>query len=503
MVIWVALAVWLLLVCWSLSVVRAAAGADAPSASPSRAASRPPTAPFAGRRRVMLIAQGALLVGVVALAVTWSSDDQWRPLPLVGLVALLVLGSDILVLDAKRFRIGGSFTGLVLAMALLGPAPAALLGFMSASVDALRRRVRGTYLLNNLLTYITFPVLGGVVLHALDKADATHEGGYALAVFGVFIVANVLNFLMIAGHTRILRGGSLPGMIRTVFFPVLPWEVASAVMTAMAVYGFEAYGVGIIGLFALALGVYQLLLRALLEGQAHSEEIERRTDQLDVRHEGMLGLLLETLALRDPSAARHAAAVAHYAHELARAAGLSEREQAIVHTAGLLHDLGKEALPDHILIGRSELHPSERRLIERHPADGARLLLRVEGMGEVAAAVLAHHERIDGKGYPDGLAAEGIPMPARILAVAEVYDALTAHDSYRLPLSAAEAEAELRHVAGTQLDGRLVWLFATQVLRGRHIEHLGHIADLETELQVQRRVRGVLDGPFVLGPPIR
>ena len=184
-------------------------------------------------------------------------------------------------------------------------------------------------------------------------------------------------------------------------------------MTAMAVYGFEVYGAGIIGLFALALGVYQLLLRALLEGQANSEEIERRTDQLDVRHEGMLGLLLETLALRDPSAARHAAAVAHYAHELARAAGLSEREQAVVHTAGLVHDLGKEALPDHILIGRAELHPAERRLIEHHPADGARLLLRVEGMGEVAAAVLAHHERIDGRGYPDGLAGDGIPTAAR------------------------------------------------------------------------------------------
>jgi HD-GYP domain-containing protein (c-di-GMP phosphodiesterase class II) len=173
-----------------------------------------------------------------------------------------------------------------------------------------------------------------------------------------------------------------------------------------------------------------------------------------------------------------------------------------VHTAGLLHDLGKEALPDHILLGRNELHPAEQRLIERHPADGARLLLRVEGMGEVAAAVLAHHERVDGRGYPDGLAGENIPMTARILAVAEVYDVLTAPDSYRQPLSPAEAEDELRQVAGAQLDGRLVWLFATQVLRGRHAEHRGRIADLETELQVQRKVRGMLDQPFLLGPPM-
>ena len=160
----------------------------------------------------------------------------------------------------------------------------------------------------------------------------------------------------------------------------------------------------------------------------------RRTDQLDIRHEGMVGLLLETLALRDPTAARHAAAVAHYAHELARAAGLSEREQAVVHTAGpaARHRQGGAARPHPARAQRAAR--AERRLVERHPADGARLLLRVEGLGEVANAVLAHHERIDGHGYPDGLAGDDIPMTARILAIAEVYDVLTAPDSYKIPL---------------------------------------------------------------------
>ena len=85
--------------------------------------------------------------------------------------------------------------------------------------------------------------------------------------------------------------------------------------------------------------------------------------------------------------------------------------------------------------------------------------------------MLAHHERIDGHGYPDGLAGDDIPMTARILAIAEVYDVLTAPDSYKIPLGAAEAEDELRRVAGSQLDGRLVWLFVTQVLRGTVIDH--------------------------------
>jgi putative nucleotidyltransferase with HDIG domain len=354
--------------------------------------------------------------------------------------------------------------------------------------------------MNNLATFATFPLLGALVLQHVHEVESVERGGFALAVFAVFILANVLNFVMIAGHTVLLRGGSLRALFSTVYRPVLPWELATASITAMAVYGFELYGAGIIGMLGLALGVCLLLLRTVLEGQAHSEEAQRRTDQLDVRHEGMLGLLLETLSLRDPTAARHAAAVAHYAHELARAAALSERERAVVHTAGLLHDIGKQALPYHLLLGREDLHPDERRLIERHPADGARLLLRVEGLGEVATAVLAHHERVDGRGYPDGLAGDDIPMTARILAIAEVYDTLTAPDSYRAPLTAAEAEEELRRVAGTQLDGRLVFLFLTQVLR-TGADHAGPIADLEAELQAQRRMRGVLDAPLVLGPP--
>ena len=503
MIVWLAVVLWLVIVAWSLALMRAAGSSDRPIA-PERKPEEAPRLPRPlGRHTefVVVAAETALLSVVAVTAVAVSTADQWQPKELVGLLVVLVLGSDFIVLNAKRFRIGASFLGIVLAMAVLGPAPATAIGFLAAACDALRSRTRGAYLLSNLVTYGTFPLVGGLALQWLQRGNAVDEGVFAVAVFAVFMATNLLNFAMIAGHVVLLRGGSLRRMFRFVYVPVLPWELVTGLLTAMAVYGFEIYGAGIIGLFALALGVCQLLLRALLQGQADGEEIVRRTDQLDVRHEGMVGLLLETLALRDPTAARHAAAVAHYAHELARAAGLSEREQAVVHTAGLLHDIGKEALPDHILLGRSELHAAERRLVERHPADGARLLLRVEGLGEVANAVLAHHERIDGHGYPDGLAGDDIPMTARILAIAEVYDVLTAPDSYKIPLGAAEAEDELRRVAGSQLDGRLVWLFVTQVLRGTVIDQEGRIADLETELQLQRRMRGVLDQPLVLGPP--
>jgi hypothetical protein len=503
-IVWLAVVLWLVIVAWSLALMRAAGTAEAPSTEldepPELPTLRPvPPLPPSRRRNLLIAAEVALLTVSVAAAVLLSTAEQWRPLELVGLLAVLAWGSDFLTLETKRARISGSFLGLVLTMALLGPAPAVAIGLGCAIVDALHARTRGISLLANLATYSFFPLVGGAVLQLVQHVG--FAGGFALSVFAVFCIVNVLNFTMVAGHIVLTRGGSLRDMFVRVFLPVVPWELATGSMTAMAVYGFELYGTGVIALFVLALGVCQLLLRSLLEGHEYGEEVLRRKDQLDVRHEGMVGLLLETMALRDPTAARHAAAVAHYARELACAAGLGEHSQAVVHTAGLLHDIGKEALPDHILLGRSELHAAERRLVERHPTDGARLLLRVEGLGDVAHAVLAHHERIDGHGYPDGLQGDDIPMTARILSIAEVYDVLTAPDSYRIPLGAAEAEDELRRVAGSQLDGRLVWLFVTQVLRGTVIDHAGRIADLEAELQVQRRMRGVLDQPLVLGPP--
>src|SRR4051794_7614836 len=292
-----------------------AAGPSELKTPETRGEARPVTVPSLprGRGRVVVGLEIALLVTVVAAAVILSTAHQWHRWPLVGLLTLLVLGGDFIVLDARRFRIGGSFLGLVLAMAVLGPAPATALGLASAGLDTLRSRTRGTELLSNVVTYATFPLVGALALGGLEATRFGQDASFAVAVLVVFVAANILNFFMIAGHTVALRGGSLLGMFRTVYLPVLPWELATASLTAMAVYGFEVYGPEIIGLFVLGLAVCQLLLRAVLRGQVTEEEVERGRDELDVRHEGMLGLLLETLALRAPAAARHAAAVAHYA----------------------------------------------------------------------------------------------------------------------------------------------------------------------------------------------
>jgi HD-GYP domain-containing protein (c-di-GMP phosphodiesterase class II) len=127
--------------------------------------------------------------------------------------------------------------------------------------------------------------------------------------------------------------------------------------------------------------------------------------------------------------------------------------------------------------------------VRRHPADGARLVQRVDGYGPVAEIVLTHHERWDGSGYPRALAGEEIPLAARLISVADAYDVLTARDSYRRPVSSEDAVSELQRVAGRQFDPQVVETFAgilaSKDLSFRH----GDDADFEAELAFERRVR--------------
>jgi putative nucleotidyltransferase with HDIG domain len=203
----------------------------------------------------------------------------------------------------------------------------------------------------------------------------------------------------------------------------------------------------------------------------------------------VLGTVLQTLSLRDKMTARHSAAVARYSREIAVELGLSEREQEIVHTAGLLHDIGKFIFPDSILFAETRLTDEQFAIVRRHPEQGAKLVKRIEGYGPIAEIILAHHERIDGRGYPHGVAGEDIPLAARIISVSDTYDVMTARDSYRRPVPPSEAIAELRRVSGAQLDGRVVEAFI-RVLdrRGVSFRHADD-ADFERELNLERRVR--------------
>ena len=168
--------------------------------------------------------------------------------------------------------------------------------------------------------------------------------------------------------------------------------------------------------------------------------------------------------------------------------GLDEREQDLIHTAALLHDIGKFILPDSVLFANRKLTDDEWELIKLHPEQGAKLVERIEGYGPVAEIVLHHHEKYAGGGYPAGIGGEEIPLGARILSVADTYDVMTSRDSYRRPVSREAALAELRRVAGTQLDPKVVEVFERMILEKRVAFSHTDEADFEYELAFERRV---------------
>jgi diguanylate cyclase (GGDEF)-like protein len=173
---------------------------------------------------------------------------------------------------------------------------------------------------------------------------------------------------------------------------------------------------------------------------------------------GAVMLLAETLDLRDPGTARHSHTVGHHARRIATALGLSPQHVERIHAAGVLHDLGKAAISDAILTKPGKLDQQEWGQIKRHPETGARILQQA-GLTDIANWVHAHHERVDGLGYPDGLTHPQIPLEAKILAVADAYEAMTTDRPYRPGASPEHAQAELLRCTGTQFDPTVVKAF--------------------------------------------
>jgi diguanylate cyclase (GGDEF)-like protein/putative nucleotidyltransferase with HDIG domain len=165
--------------------------------------------------------------------------------------------------------------------------------------------------------------------------------------------------------------------------------------------------------------------------------------------------LAEALDIRDTGTGQHSHTVARYTELMARQLGLDEDRIERVRLAGVLHDIGKIGISDRVLTKPGPLDKSEWQEMYTHPEIGARLLSRPE-FADLREWILAHHERPDGLGYPRGLRAEQIPIEARILAVADAYEAMTADRCYRAALGEAAARAELEGGAGTQFDAAVV-----------------------------------------------
>jgi len=194
--------------------------------------------------------------------------------------------------------------------------------------------------------------------------------------------------------------------------------------------------------------------------KAQTAEIRRQKDLLDALFLDTIAALVLALEMKDHHTEGHSRRVTDYSLLLAKKAGLDAETLAEMERGGLLHDIGKIATPDSVLTKEGKFTAEEYAEIKQHPVHGDTIVSRIRQMSEVVRqCVRSHHERWDGKGYPDGLRGEEIPLPARIICIADTFDAMTSSRSYRQALTVRHALEEIRANAGTQFDPDLSRLF--------------------------------------------
>lgn len=450
------------------------------------------------RKRAMPLVDLVLFVAVAVLAVRASRAVDWHPIALVALLSALAVFGDRMEITIRHQELSAAFVAFVLIMALLGPAPAVAVGTIVVIVDSFFRRSPWQAALSNLATTAIYLFVGGILIRVLvgnvhdpSAVGSIQSVSFGVIVFGVFMATNAINFLAVATHHRIRDERRMIGQIRDLFIPLLPGQIAAAALAAVLAVAYTNLGYPVLLASVLLLLIFQYLAVALLRSEDRADQLEARSIHLASLQLGVLTTLVETLALRDRGAARHAASVARHARELANDVGCDEAEQDLAHTAGLLHDIGKFALPDRILHA-DVLSDEDRAVVQRHPQDGAALVGRLDGYGPVADAILYHHEHLDGSGYPAGLIGNEIPLTSRIVAICSAYDTLSQRDDHRSPTTPEAAIAELRRVSGARLDTELVNSFIAMLEReGPLVSPSGDDGDFEAELAFERRARAI------------
>ncbi|MFD9221966.1 HD-GYP domain-containing protein [Streptomyces sp. NPDC060064] len=405
----------------------------------------------------VLPALPALPVPPVLPAPRPGAEAPWSAvLMLAGLYAVCELPARCRYLGDSVPVAAGSFFPVLLAAAfLLPPAAAALVAVPGALLGRVDRRPAGVRRIWRAaqLALATWGAAHAYLLLNGERTLRAPDFPYALlpAAAGALAFCLVLTALdvgILATAERLSVRTAWRGMLVRSAAPHCAHGLAGLMM---AVLWRSPYG-PLSALFVLL----PMYISCWIFAQYHRER---------AAHQATIRALVQAVDIKDKYTRGHSERVGRASVLIARELSMEEERLEVLRFAGILHDVGKLGVPTRVLRKDGPLTPDERRVIELHPEYGHEMVRGIGFLGEARAAILHHHERLDGSGYPYGLAGGQIPEFARVVAVADAFDAMTSTRSYRRARPVAVALEELRRCAGTQFDPEMVRALAKALER--------------------------------------
>lgn len=415
--------------------------------------------------RLLLYAAGLMAAAVSLGAILyWSGEGFGNPSTVIALALVAAIAERGSVHLSATTEQSISLLPTLFAAVLFGPLAAGAVGAASMIGDPelYRTPQPGRAPLLKWATYTSsrFMVgaaIGGVAYAAMAIVP-NRFGGIVLATLVGAVVGEILDVLFAAVTAR-MRGRRMSDIARTVAPLLIASAPVYAPIVAILTIAYEQISPWTAPLFFAPALAAQRLFTLYQEQRRLAEHLVQANDDLEFANLSFASALVATLDARDRYTAGHSAAVAAYSRDIAARMGLSPLLQERVHMCGLVHDIGKIGLPAGLLEKAGPLNLEERRQMQSHPEIGERILANVPDYADVATIVRHHHERVDGLGYPDGVSGDDIPILARIIAVADAYDAMTSDRPYREAMPSRVARLRLAQAVESQFDTSVVAAF--------------------------------------------
>lgn len=439
-----------------------AAGAHLPTAA----------APAAARYTNVYVAGVLLAAGLLFfLLLRQAPPVNWEALAVFTLLAFLL---EMAAIDiyARTSSVSTSVAALIASTLVFGPT-GALAASVAVSVAA---QIKHRAALNRFLFNTGNHLLGGLLCVVLAQLSGRPYAEWPVAIQILFalLAASIIylsSTTLLAGVISLDSGVQFRQIWRERFSWLAPHYLALGFVAYALIFSYAA--AGIIGVLVLLvpLSMLHISQRQYIHAtksmvnqlRTANAALVQQAEEVQVLNQELQLALASTIDLRDPFVVEHSRHVARYARLMALQLGLDPQRVELIHQAGLVHDIGKLAIPEAILFKPDRLTADEYAIVKEHAAAGADLLSNFHSLCQIATFVRHHHERYDGRGYPDGLKGEQIPLEARILALADAIEAMASDRPYSAGMQPEAILSEIAAEAGAQFDPQVVRAFESVV----------------------------------------